>query len=204
MNVQFRPAQASDQEAACPLIYSSAPEIFDYLFALKKPALDFLQFGFIEGSGLFGYQNHIVAIIENTVAGIGAFYSGKEYFSLGLGNTKQIFKFFGPIKGMSVFKKCLQVQKLIPPPDKMTEYVADLGVTESFRGQGIGTALLKHQMEIAQSKKRRFYALDVAVNNPRAQKLYEKLGLKVIKERTFSGTSRDKPIPNAKRMILAL
>lgn len=204
MNIQFRPAQASDQEAACSLIYSSAPEIFDYLFALKKPALDFLRFSFIEGSGLFGYKNHVVATIENTVTGIGAFYSGKEYFSLGLGNTKHIFKFFGPIKGMSVLKKCLQVQKLIPPPDKSTEYVADLGIKESFRGQGIGTALLKHQMAIAQSKKRRFYVLDVAANNPRAQKLYEKLGLKVIEERIFSGTSQDSLIPNAKRMILSL
>ncbi len=204
MNIQFRIAQASDQNEACPLIYSSAPEIFDYMFALKKPALEFLQFAFVNESGLFGHKNHVVATVKDKVVGIGAFYSGKEYISLGLGNTKQVFKFFGFAKGTSVFKKCLQVQKLIPPPNKSTEYVADLGVSESCRGQGIGSALLKHQMEVARSKKKKFYALDVAANNPRAQKLYKKLGLKVIEERIFAEINPSRPIPNARRMVMEI
>lgn len=142
--------------------------------------------------------------VGNKVVGIGAFYSGKEYASLGFGNTKQVFRFFGFSDGWSVFRKCLRVQKLIPPPDKDTEYVADLGVKEEFRGQGIGTALLKRQMEVALSKKRHFYALDVAVNNPRAQKLYETLGFKVANERQFFISGRQGPIPNARRMEIDL
>ena len=51
------------------------------------------------------------------------------------------------------------------------------------------------------SQKRRFYALDVAVNNPRAQKLYDALGFKVANERQFG---KQGSIPNVRRMEIDL
>ncbi len=200
MEIRFRKATPSDVEEACPLIYSAAPEAFDYMFALRDyRALNFLRFAFLHEDGLFGYDNHLIAEVDHEVAGIGAFYSGREYLSLGLGNTKQVFKFYGFFDGSSVFKRCLQIQKVVPPPKKDAEYVADLGVKEKFRGQGIGTAILKRQQEIARSKKHRFYILDVAANNPRAQKLYEALGFRVTHERPFLPSG--KPGPNSRDTI---
>lgn len=198
MQISFRTAGLTDAEQACPLVYSAAPEAFDYMFGNKAHA--FLRFAFENGSGLFGYRNHVVAVVQGRVVGIGAFYSGREYPLLGLANTKQVFRFYGLTNGGKVFKRCLQVQKFIPPPNRHTEYVADLGVNEEWRGKGIGTALLKYQMEIACSKKRRVYALDVSVQNPMAQKLYERLGFRMVNERPFFISKKQGPIPNARRM----
>ncbi len=82
--VQFRKAKSADVEEACPLIYSAAPEAFDCMFALSgHRALDFLRFAFVQKYGLFSCRNHVVATVNDEIVGIGAFYSGREYLSLG-------------------------------------------------------------------------------------------------------------------------
>ena len=117
MNIQFRSARPTDVEQAVPLIYSAAVEAFDYAFGNNHhQAIDFLRFAF-QSKGLFGYNNHIVAVIENQVAAIGAFYSGAEFNQLNLGNVFQIMKFYGVTGSCPVFVRCLKIKKLIPPPN---------------------------------------------------------------------------------------
>jgi hypothetical protein len=60
-----------------PLIYSSGPAAFDFVFATEKhSAQDFLRTAFIDGAGEFGFRNHTVAVAKNIVVGIGAAFSG--------------------------------------------------------------------------------------------------------------------------------
>lgn len=204
MDIQFRMAKPEDVEEASPLIYSAAVEAFGYVFANPQDrALDFLRFAF-KRRGLFGYNNHVVAMVESKVVGIGAFYSGSEFNRLNAENVVQIFRFFGPFKSWEVFRKGYHVQKLIPPPKRFVEYVADLGVCPKMRGRGIGTALLFHQMKIARDRGKKIYTLDVAANNPKAQKLYERFGFKVVWERGSVEGRVLGAIPAIRRMEMRL
>ena len=52
----------------------------------------------------------------------------------------------------------------------------DIIVTETQRNKGIGTALMNSAKEWAKDLDCNFINLDVLINNPKAIKLYEKLG----------------------------
>src|SRR5262245_55488912 len=96
MEILFRPARPEDVEQAIPLIYSSGPEGFNYVFAQHPAAaIDFLRFAYPDGRGFFGYRNHVVATVEGKIVGIGAFYSGNEYNRLSNGSLAQIVRFYG-------------------------------------------------------------------------------------------------------------
>lgn len=204
MNLQFRPAQPPDVEQAIPLIYSAAVEAFDYAFGGRRHrAVDFLKFAFLSG-GLFGYDNHVVAVSEGRIAGIGAFYSGAKFNRLASQNTLQILKFYGVLGSASIISRCLRLKKLLPPPDQTTEYIADLGVHEAMQGRGIGSELLKHQQEQARLRGKNTYALDVAAHNSRAQKLYERLGFKVAEERELILDEKNGTALKAHRMTMKI
>ncbi len=205
MNIQFRCAEPRDVEQGVPLIYSAGPHEFDYVFATKiNTALDFLKAAFVAGSGTLGYKNHVVALVDDRVMGIGGFYSGVEFSRLNRQTAWRIVKFYGPIKCWSVMEKGLQLQKLIPPPKKDAEFIQNLGVAEDMQGKGIGTALLERQIDIARNKNRCICALDVAVTNPRAQELYERLGFRVVEERKRYISGSAIHVPDQRRMELIL
>ena len=63
------------------------------------------------------------------------------------------------------------------------EYIAGIFVEGAFRGQGIGTALLKHVKEIYGRLSLRVYH-----KNPKAYALYLREGFRVFSEETDSGT----------------
>ena len=55
-------------------------------------------------------------------------------------------------------------------------YIMDIVVTEAQRNKGFGTALMNSSKEWANDQGCNFINLDVLINNPKAIKLYEKLG----------------------------
>lgn len=203
MQLEFRQASPSDAEMAVPLIYSAASEVFDYIF-LHHKAKQFLHFTFQSKKGLFGCDNHLVAISSGAVVGIGAFYSGREYTRLALAHSKSVMSFYGLKKCWSVIKRSLQFRFFLTPPGRNEEYIANLGVSEKLRGKGIGTELILQAKERAIKKGKKTYSLDVAVNNPQAEKLYSRLGFSVTGEKSFKFKGKSNPIPNVRRMVMEL
>lgn len=200
MNWQFRPCVAEDAEAAVPLIYSSGPAAFDYGFAHGGlTAEEFLTRTFRDGRGLFGYRNHCAVVKDGRLVAVGAFYSGAEAGAMSRAVAFQILRHYPPRLVPRVLSHALRLDRLLPPPSRRTHYAAHLGVAPEYRGQGIGEALLTYQRELAVEQGRRIYALDVAATNPRAQRLYERFGFRVVAERRFNG-----PVPDARRMEMPL
>lgn len=186
--ISFRPAQANDGNAAVALIYSSGSSAFEYGFSCGKyKARDFLAYSFADGRGFFGWRNHIVAIVNDAVVGIGAFYSGHDYLRLSLGLVWQVWHFYPLSFIPGVLWRMLQLKTLMPEPPKTMHYVANFAVRTDMRGQQIGTSLLHNQQAVAKQLGRVSYALDVSVDNPRAQALYERLGFKIMKRQLFKG-----------------
>lgn len=205
MALNFRPATAEDVMAAAPMVYSAGPEAFDYMLRFDgKEALDFLRYAFADGAGFQGYRNHWVAEREGRVIGVGAFYSGHDEMRLTLGLIRQVFAFYPFGAALGVIRRALELGPMMKPLTNDMWYVANFGVAPECRGQGVGAAFLNFQM--AQARKHGFkrYALDVAVTNPRAQKLYEGIGLKFVRERVFRGDRTRSPVPDLRRLEMML
>jgi len=205
MKIEIRDAVPNDASIVCPLIYSAGVQVFDYMFAHGgMTAMDYIEYAFKEGDGFLGHKTHVVAAVDGITVGIGAFYSGFEYKGFEKASGNQIMAFYSKDVWSEVFQRCSDILSITPPIDDHTEYISDLGVEPEMRGKGVGTALLDHQKEVAISKNRRIFALDVAVTNPRAQKLYERMGFRVMQENKFVGTRQSPKVPDSRRMEMRL
>jgi ribosomal protein S18 acetylase RimI-like enzyme len=204
MNLHSRPAEARDVSQAVPLIYSAGPEGFEYVFTQGRyRAHDYLAHAFAEGAGLFGCRNHRVIELGGQIAGIGAFYSGVEYNQLSQGTLRQILRFYG-LSCLPVLRRAMQTTRWMPPPGRRTLYVANLGVRPELRGKGLGARLLHEQLGYARHTGKAKIALDVAVTNTSAQRLYERLGLRVVRENVFRAARSGIEVPASRRMELLL
>ena len=202
MKIAFRSAVAADVEAAVPLIYSSGPAAFDYVFTLDSgpTAEDFLRRSFLDGAGEFGWRNHVVGELDGRIVAAGAGWSGEMGFRFMIAGARQILGCYGAIAGAGVIGRALRVEAIVPPPSRTRFVVAHLGVRPETRGQGIGQALIEHLLDRGRRRGVEIAALDVAVTNPRGQALYERLGFIVTGERRSRLSNASATVPDHRHM----
>lgn len=197
----FRTAVAEDSEVAVPLIYSSGPAAFDFVFAHDRPgrAQDFLRYAFRQGGGEFGWRNHVVGVAEGRVVAAGAGWDGRQSIAFTIAAARQIFGFFGPFRAWGVILRGLRVESVIRPAGAGEYYIGHLGVDPVSRSRGLGTALVAHLLTRVPAGCAKA-VLDVAVGNPRAQALYERLGFAVAVTRLAKLRSRHGSVGDHRRM----
>ena len=177
----FRAAGPADVADAVPLIYSSGPAAFDYVFneGGTRDARAFLRFAYLHGGGEFGWRAHRVAEMGGQVVAAGAAFDGRTVTRFTIAGALQIWGFYGAIRAWGVMVRGIRVEAIIRPPHAQEYYLCHLGVREEMRGRGIGARFMGHLLEGLDAKRHRCATLDVAVTNPRAQLLYERLGFEV-------------------------
>lgn len=180
MPLNFRPARPEDVELAVPLIYSSGPAAFDYVFPRAQA---FLRDVFVRQHGQFSYRQHWVGEQDGRVVVTGTLVSADDNLRHMLAATWQILRFYGLAQALGVIRRGLQMEQLIPPPKKGLNYLAHLGVQPGLTGQGIGTQLIDYFLKLGCARGLSRAALDVSAENPLAQALYERLGFSVLVER---------------------
>lgn len=183
MPLTFRPARADDVDLAVPLIYSSGPAAFDYVF---PRAQGFLRTVFLSTHGQFSHRQHWVGELDGQVVVIGTVVNAASNLSNMLAATWQILRVYGPLTGLGVMRRGLQMEHLIKPPPKGVNYLAHLGVQAGLTGQGIGTQLIDYLLRLGCARGLSKAALDVSAENPLAQALYERLGFQVVAQRISS------------------
>lgn len=206
VTLEFRLAAPTDADAAVPLIYSSGPATFDYVFSVpgRATAVEFLRQAFLDGAGEFGFRNHVIGVRAGIVVASGAAWSGATTLSFTLAAARQILRCYGPIAGLGVVARGLKVESVIQPPARDCWYVAHLGVPPELRGQGIGVRLVEHLLAQGRDRGLPYAALDVAATNPRAQQLYERIGFRVTRERESRLANAQARVANHRRMELRL
>ena len=197
----FRPATAEDATATVPLIHSSGPAAFDYVFAVpgRSDAQAFLRRAFVDGAGEFGWRNHVVGVLDGVVVAVGAGYGGATKWPFTLAAARQILGHYGWRHAAGVIARGLRVEAVIPPPSGDMHYLAHLAVDPVWRGQGFGSALVGHLLAAATVGSQQV-VLDVATSNPSAQRLYERLGFVVTGERASSLSNVQGQVPGHRRM----
>lgn len=200
--IRFRPASADDVEVAVPLIYSSGPAAFDYVFAVpgRSDAQAFLRHAFVDGAGEFGWRNHCVGEFDGQVVAAGAGFGAETHWPFTLAAARQILGYYGLRHAPGVMARGLRVESVIPPPSSDMHYLAHLGVAPALRGQGIGRALIDYLAAVAREQGRHRMVLDVAVSNPRAEALYARCGFTVTGERLSALSNAQGSVPGHRRM----
>jgi ribosomal protein S18 acetylase RimI-like enzyme len=198
----FRAASRADAADAVPLIYSSGPAAFDYVFNIggTRDAQAFLRFAYLHGGGEFGWRAHRVAEMDGQVAAAGAAFDGRAVVHFTIAGALLILRFYGPIRAWGVMIRGLRTETVIRPPHAEEYYLCHLGVREEMRGHGIGARLIRHLLEGLDDRRHRCATLDVAVTNPRAQLLYERLGFAVDELRSSKLQNRRGRVADHYRM----
>jgi ribosomal protein S18 acetylase RimI-like enzyme len=198
----FRPALAADAAAAVPLIHSSGPAAFDYVFAVSGvgDAQAFLRRAFIDGAGEFGWRNHAVGVLDGAVVAVGAGFGGATKWPFTLAAARQILGHYGWQHAAGVIVRGLRVESVIPPPAGAMYYLGHLGVSPSLRGKGLGSALVDHLLAVRPAGAGGPVILDVAATNPDAQRLYQRLGFVVTGERRSTLANAQGRVPDHRRM----
>jgi len=166
-------AQHDPKEVAC-LIYDSSPELFAFMFGLG--AIAYLTKLVQKSHNRYSHQYIRVAEIDQHVVGIITLLPAVK-----LDCNLDYDAILNPVQRL--WLKFLQ-RFLLPyllqqsyPDDAF--YIGNLAVAKAYRNQGIGRQLLSHCIAEAATKSSALF-ISVDVNNPRAQKLYESLGFRVV------------------------
>ena len=200
MEIEIRTARADDVGPIAELMYSSGPDIYNYLY--KTKALDYLRYEFASGIGFAGHPNVTVALHDGEVVGTGCFYDRDNYDRLPKGSIKNMVGFFGYLGVAPVMLRSRHIKSVMRAPKPGELYLSNFGVSDKQRSQGIGTKIIQHKLQEARQKGYDLFGLDVSVANPRGQALYSRLGLNVMKEKQFSNPKAG--VNAARKMELAL
>lgn len=202
VQVEFRPARAEDVDVAVPLIHSSGPAAFEYVFTVpgRIAAHAFLRQAFVDGAGEFGWRNHRVGVLDGDVVAVGAGFCGSTKWPFTLAAARQIIAGYGWRRAAGVIARGLKVESVIPPPIGDMYYLGHLGVSPALRGKGVGSALVADLLAQRTVGADGPVILDVAVTNPRAQELYRRLGFAVTGERRSFLTNAQGAVPDHRRM----
>jgi len=200
-NIKFRPCTPKDVELAVPLIYSSGPDAFNYVFNNGRyTAIDFLKSAFVTKGGEFSFDNHIAMLVEEKLIGVGSAFSGSKATSFTIHDACKIIKLykFGAVKVMS---RGLRVEQIIKLPKKNELALAHIAIHEDMRSKGFGQAMMQYLMSHMKRKENNYFILDVSELNPRAKALYERLDFEDLKLNASNLSNKYGTVANHFRMV---
>lgn len=203
----IRRARPEDVDAAVPLIYSSGPTAFDYVFSHKTraPAQEFLAYAFTRAGGGFSHAVHWVVELDGVVVGTAAGYTGTDAMWFMLPAIGQILHCYGPIGSWPVVGRGLRIEQIVvPPKGRHYYYIANVGIAPRLRGKGLGQKLLEHLHGEARERGATTLALDVSVENSRAEALYRRMGFEEVRELASNLRNDTGYVANHRRMERAV
>lgn len=204
MRLQVRAARAADAAAAVPLIYSSGPDAFDFVFGTHRAsARAFLLHAFADGAGEFGFRNHVVGEVGGRIVAAGTGFDAAATAGFTLAAARQIARHYGWRAGGPIMRG-LRTEQVIRPPAPGEHYLAHLGVAPDARGHGYGTELVAWLIARGREHGCACATLDVAADNPRAETLYARLGFRVRRVTESRLRNAHGHVPTQRRMELAL
>jgi ribosomal protein S18 acetylase RimI-like enzyme len=206
MEINFRPAMPEDAAALVPLVYASGPSTFDYVFTARGGSMDanrYLGGTLTQRAGEFGYGVHLAGVVDGVIVAGGAGYDAGLLGNTMLLNLRQIVGAYG-LASAGVIRRGLAVEHLLPPPRGDEWCLVHLGVCESLRGRGIGGQLVSALLEKGRARGCRVAVLDVSLENPLAQILYERIGFRITREVVANLRSPHGHVPGFRRMEMPL
>ncbi|WP_101757725.1 GNAT family N-acetyltransferase [Oceanicoccus sp. KOV_DT_Chl] len=176
--LSFRHCVPEDVDLAVPLIYSSGPAAFDYVFCERRPdqAQAYLRQEFVRGKSEFGFQQHIAVLLDGELIGVGAVRSAKQTTGFMLAAVHSFYQFYPLLACAGVIARGLAIERVIRPPQQNVGILYHLGIAPQHQGKGYGKRLVAELLLKVKERGLSIAGLDVAVTNPGAKSLYTKMG----------------------------
>ncbi|RHX92594.1 GNAT family N-acetyltransferase [Leptospira stimsonii] len=190
-SIFIRSAQPGDVDAIVPLIYSSGPAAWDYVFTQgSKTPFDFLSTSFIKSGNTISYKNHYVAELNGEVVGAIMSYRQPSFLLLNGGTALRIVSVYG-FSAPKVMARGLITEGMIRPPKSGRLHLGHIAVSEKHRGKGIGKELIRFMSK--EFPQFQILSLDVSQKNEVAIRLYKGLGFQTMEARSFRGPTGKVP-----------
>lgn len=169
----IRRAKQNDAVAAAKLMRIAIEDIAEALTGEEKEEriLEVLADFFKQEKNRLSYENCFVCDIDGVVVGLLLCYFGGDAVELDEPLAQRLRRMKND-PGLTIEKEA-EVEDL---------YIDTVCVAPNYHGQGMGTALFQFVEQYAKENGHARLSLAVEQNNTKAQKLYAKLGYKVVKE----------------------
>lgn len=184
-NLILRRAIADDGEWAVPLLFSTGPALFSYIFASPpSQAQTILQQAFVRPQHAFSYEHTQVLEVDHTPAGILIGYSGglkqqadeKVHFVMArILTLRKLPKILVNIADFSRIKQDVPLDAY---------YILGFSLLPVFQGIGLGKFLLEQADNEAYRLGCTSICADVAYTNFRAKQLLEQHGYQIFCSKT--------------------
>ena len=133
---------------------------------------------FLESGHDLSHEHVWFAESDGVIAGMVSGYSAEEHKR---SKSGPMFRAAG-IRAIRIAGAWVLARPLFAFMDRLPEgdwYLQGVAVDEAFRGAGLGSLLLDHAEKVAAAAGARRLALDVAVDNEVAKRLYERRGMTI-------------------------
>lgn len=177
LKITIRNAEMEDAKAISELLFLAMEEIL-YEFIQSSNSLkarELLRHFVSQKGNQYSYENCFVAELNNTIVGAINLYKGKDLETLR--------------KPVATYIK-IHFNNDFNPEDETENgeiYIDTLGVDSNMQGKGIGTRLLQFCIQKYVISEHKTLGLLVENENPKAEKLYLKLGFKFVANKTLAG-----------------
>ena len=133
---------------------------------------------FLESGHDLSHEHVWFAESDGVIAGMVSGYSAEDHKR---SKNGPMFRAAG-VRAIRIAGAWILARPLFAFMDRLPEgdwYLQGVAVDEAFRGAGLGSLLLDHAEEVAATAGARRLALDVAVENEAAKRLYERRGMTI-------------------------
>lgn len=175
----IRFASQNDADYVAPLMFQAMEDIVFKLIGEKneKKAIFFLKTLFIQKHNQYSYQNTIVFEENNQVIGSLVFYDGANLHQL----RQPVLTLSEQISGRKI--------NVEDETSAGEIYIDTVSVSREGQGKGIGSQLIDFLKEYATENKLPKIGLLVDQNNPKAERLYTRLGFVYVNNQSLAGGS---------------
>lgn len=164
------------------LLYETDRTILNFFYGNKANASRILEKLIRLGENNLGHENIYVVTQDEVVTGVLLYFGGNHHK---LGELKFLFKNLNLVDAIRFLLIDLKDSLILSHLEKCDFYLAGVAVHEKFRGQGVGNFMLNQGINKARQKGCKRVVLDVALDNPGAKRLYERVGFKVFDKRSY-------------------
>jgi ribosomal protein S18 acetylase RimI-like enzyme len=182
-NLRIRPATPEDGPLAADLIFSTGPDLFDFVFYRNKENTSALiNRLFAEETNSLSHSCAYMAELGGRSAGLVHVvdFEEKKLGNRTLGGS--LVRHMGWVAFLIRTPRFLTIDRLIPEIGNDTYYIQHLATRERFRGQGVGRGLLEFCETIAARRRLGSLALDVESGNAAAIRFYRSFGFKISRK----------------------
>jgi ribosomal protein S18 acetylase RimI-like enzyme len=168
----LRPARATDAGLVAPLLYESAPAMYDRFAGGRQRALRILERSVEVAGNSSSYENVTIAELDARVAGALATFPVGEAAMRSRALLKLALRALPPWRWPAALWLFWAGAHSAPAPPEATLYVDALAVEAGVRRRGVARALLAEAERLARERGLPAVSLDTSLENKPARSLY--------------------------------